>query len=101
MQLLVNGVWSSGSDVANKVALDEIVTSSEWVSARPSSVRLTAGGTNAWGYRRIAVTCDGHEAVVLDSVNGESCSGSEADRRQSSRSTVSRLSNPHQCIVEV
>ena len=56
-QFSVGGVWSGEHAFPQNIELNEIVTVQEHLSARPSAIRLVAGGTNGWGYRRVSVVC--------------------------------------------
>jgi len=78
-QFLVHNVWSEPVSFGTNIAEGQVVAASHWVSARPSSVRFTAGGTNAWGYSRLSITCAGENLLVLE--GDEGYSGAESDNR--------------------
>jgi len=103
-QYLVHNVWSAPQSFEQDIEIGEVVTVSHWVSARPSAVRIVAGGSNAWGYSRLSVTCAGENLLVLES--DESYSGAESDVRfwvdgnqaaPSSQDYVIPALSEHQC----
>jgi len=60
------GIWTSGASFPNSISGGEQVTATQSVSARPTALKITAGGTNAWGYSRISVSCGGETVMFLE-----------------------------------
>jgi len=65
-QLEVEGAWTAPRNFPLNIAEGEIVATTDFVSARPSALRISAGGSNAWGYTRVSVTCDGESVLMLN-----------------------------------
>jgi len=74
-QLQVGGVWTAPLNFPLNIAEGETVATTEFVSARPSALKIAAGGSNAWGYTRLSVTCDGESVLTL---NGDEEYGASA-----------------------
>jgi len=81
VQFLVGGIWSTPRTLGTDIAKDAVVSATERVQSRPTAVRLVAGGSNAWGFRRVAVSYNGEHFALVDTVNGEVYDGSQSDRR--------------------
>jgi len=78
-QFLVHDVWSAPVSFGSSISDGQVVAATTWVSARPSSVRFSAGGSNAWGYSSLSITCAGENLLALE--GDESYSGSESNLR--------------------
>jgi len=104
-QFQVDGVWTAVRNFPENIAEGQVVIATKSVSARPSAIRISAGGTNAWGYTRVAVECDGETVFVLE--GDDSYSGSSSfwvDGNQEAPPTQEYqipTTNPLECVVEV
>ena len=109
-QFQVDGDWTQAYWFPDNIAEGELVIARptpgfEVVSARPSALRITAGGTNAWGYTRVSVSCDGKTVFVLE--GDDSYSGSSqfwVDGNQEAPATQEYQipsTNPLECVIQV
>lgn len=72
----VDGVWSTPRVIAESMSLREVVTAEQMLPGRPDAIRIIAAGDDAWGYKRLSVSCGrgdswGSAATILNSENGE------------------------------
>jgi len=104
-QFQVDGVWTAVRNFPENIAEGQLVIATKAVSARPSALRISAGGTNAWGYTHISVSCDGETIFVLE--GDDSYSGNSqfwVDGNQEAPATQEYQipsTNPLECVIEV
>jgi len=104
-QFQVDGVWTAVRNFPESIAEGQVVTATKTVSARPSALRISAGGTNAWGYTRVSVSCGGETVFVLE--GDDSYSGSSqfwVDGNQEAPATQEYQipsTNPLECVIQV
>jgi len=104
-QFQVDGVWTPAHNFPQNIAEGQVVVATKSVSARPSALRISAGGTNAWGYTRIAVECGGETVFVLegdDSYSGSSRFWVDGNgEAPASQDYQIPATNPLECVVQV
>jgi len=104
-QFQVDGVWTAVRNFPESIAEGQVVTATKTVSARPSALRISAGGTNAWGYTRVSVSCGGETVFVLegdDSYSGSSQFWVDGNQEAPAKQEYQIPStNPLECVIEV
>lgn len=71
VQFNVHGDWSTPRGLGAQMSFNDVVFAEDVLSGRPGAIRIIADGDDAWGYRRVSVTCGDEVWSVLDSENGE------------------------------
>lgn len=104
VRLQVDGIWTLGASFPNSISGGEEVTATQSVSARPTALKITAGGTNAWGYSRISVSCGEETVMFLE--GDEAYSGDTRfwvdgnDEAPEEQEYEIPATNPIKCVIE-